>query len=268
MSPERTRAFVVVAALCIGSAGATCAIGARGRGPADAAFASLGLELCVALAALAGGLLSARPLADRLGLRRGRLAGRDLLVVVVGTLGLSHGLDGLLEATGLRQHSSLAELQRLLADARGLDFALVLLGVGLAPGIAEELLCRGLVQRGAERRLGPWPAAVVGAGVFGLLHVDPVHAAFAGVLGLYLGAVAVWAHSIRASMLCHVLNNVVAVATAGLPEIGPPGPLGSALGFAVAAASLWRLARQPAQGSRGGESARPALQREAGSDDP
>ena len=40
--------------------------------------------------------------------------------------------------------------------------AAALLTIGVAPGIAVELLCRGLIQRGLVRRIGPWlgiPAA-------------------------------------------------------------------------------------------------------------
>jgi membrane protease YdiL (CAAX protease family) len=163
------------------------------------------------------------------------------------------------------------------------------LGIGLAPGVGEELLCRGLLQKGIEPALGPGRAVVAAALVFGILHGDPIHGASAAILGLYLGTVVVLAGSVRAAILCHTVNNLVAVTTAArLPEAHIPGLASALTGLAVAAGCLWAAQRcrggrargaggpgQPAPdgGAPAGESppptARPAigLQPKAGSDD-
>jgi membrane protease YdiL (CAAX protease family) len=144
--------------------------------------------------------------------------------------------------------------------------------VGLAPGIAEELLCRGLVQRWLEPRLGGALAVLAGGLFFGALHVDPVHAGLAAVLGVYLGAIALRTGSVRAPIACHVLNNTVAVVSAArLPEEVLGGVAGAVSGFAVAALCLWRATRagepRPAPAGAPPET-QGGLQPGADSDDP
>lgn len=201
--------------------------------------ASLGLELFLACVAIGGALALRGPMRARLGLGPGRLPARGLALLVVGTLALSQALDGVLELTGLRGRSALAELELALAGASGTGLALALVGVGLAPGVGEELLCRGLLQRGLQTRLGAAPAILIAALVFGALHLEPVHAVFATFLGLWLGAVALLAGSVRAPILCHAVNNLVAVGLAArLPELIRPGVGSIAGGLALAAACL------------------------------
>ena len=138
-----------------------------------------------------------------------------------------------------------------------------MLGLGVAPGVAEELLCRGLVQKGLVPRLGPAGAILTGATVFGVLHMELVHGALAAVLGLYLGIAAYLAGSIRTAIACHVVNNLAAVAISALaPEISLPALPTVAGGLFLAAGSLtiaWRSASRIR--SRG-------LQPEGGPDDP
>jgi membrane protease YdiL (CAAX protease family) len=235
----------------------------QSSGVRQLAVASLGLELCLLLAALALARLSHETTRERLGLAPGRAGAGALFLLVGGTVALSHGLDGVLEATGWREHSSLADFERQLEGARGRDLALALLGIGIAPGIAEEVLCRGFVQRGLERRLPAGLAIGLAALFFGGLHLDPIHAAFAAVLGLYLGTAAWLAGSVRASILCHVVNNLTAVVvTVRFGETPFLGLGGALAGFALAGVCLWRARRIVAR-----VAPLPVLQGEAGSDE-
>jgi len=247
MPPQRLALACAVGCLAVVAGLGTCSLAPGGSGSAvvELAVTSLGLEIFLALAALAGGLLSRRPLTARMGLGPSRLTGSCLSLLVLGALGLSHGLDTFLDLSGLRERSALAELAATLAGARGRAFWLALLGVGLAPGVGEELLCRGLVQKGIEPALGPTWAIVVAALVFGILHGDPIQGAAAAILGLYFGTVVVLAGSVRAAILCHAVNNLVAVATAArLPEAHIPGLASALTGFAVAAGCLWAVQRR------------------------
>jgi membrane protease YdiL (CAAX protease family) len=251
MSPRRLALATALALLAVAAAVASLSAFAPGDGIARLSVASLWLELALALLALAGAALSRRPLRERLGLAAGRLPAGELALLVVGTAGMSQGVDGVLES--------------VLAGARGPALALAFLGIGLAPGVAEELLCRGLVQRGLEPLLGTARAVAVAALVFGVLHLDPLHAAGAACLGLYLGATAALADSVRAPVLCHTVNNLLAVAAgAYLPPGALIGPTGSAVGFALAGACLWRVWRRAGAAAR----AAPGLQPGRGSDDP
>jgi membrane protease YdiL (CAAX protease family) len=208
-------------------------------------WGALGVESLLALAACAGALLARRPLIERLGLRRGRLGAPALAALVVGMLALSHALDSILSLSGLREHSSLAELAARLNGARGRALWLAIIGLAVVPGIAEELFCRGFVQRGLRAWLSAPVAVTSAALVFGALHIDPVHALFAAALGLYLGTAAEWADSIGASILCHVVNNGVSVVL--MAGYGASASVsGASIPFALAlcAACLWLVRRQ------------------------
>ena len=235
---------------------ATC----RAGPPTDGSLAehlaieSLGLEIFLAAVAIAGASLSRAPLRRRLGLGRSRLPAHRLALLVAGTVAVSHGLDGLIELLDLREESSLASFDFTLAGARGGALVLALVGIGLAPAIGEELLCRGLVQRGLLARLRPWTAVPLAATFFGALHLDPVHASFASVLGLYLGIAALLAQSTRAAIACHAVNNLLAVSAAALwPGLEIADPASTAAGFAIAAVCLWLVYRRvpavPLEGS-------------------
>ncbi len=256
MRSHRVLPSLAVACLAVGVGFGTCSLAPYepGSEALQLSVTSLGLELFLGLAALAGGMLSPRGAVARLGLVPTRLPGPLLALLVVGTLGLSHGLDGLVDLLGLRERSALAEFQATLANLRGGTLWLALLGIGIAPGVAEELLCRGLVQRGLEPAVGTAPAIAVAALFFGALHLEPVHAGFAVVLGLYLGLVTHLAGSVRAAMLCHAINNLLAVSLAARAGTTLLGPAATIAGFTVAAGSLWLVWRRRPAPSHGAES--------------
>lgn len=226
------------------------------------------LELWLAVAAVSAVLLAGRAPGRRLGLGPGRLGPGRTALLALGTLGASHALDGALDLSGLADESVLGQLPRVLEGARGGRLAAALLGLGVAPAIAEELLCRGWIQRGLDERFGPALAIPVSAAFFGALHVDPVHAAFAVVLGLYLGWVAHRAGSIRPAILCHGVNNLAAVGLAAAAgdvpwASGVSVGLGGALALGCLALARPGPAPQPGPGaapSGSAPSAGPGLQ--------
>jgi membrane protease YdiL (CAAX protease family) len=123
----------------------------------------------------------------------------------------------------------------------------------LLPGLAEELLFRGVLQRSLRnKRLG----IVVAGCAFALFHIDPVHVVGVLPLGLFLS----WAaarSSTTVSVFAHVLNNSVAILSIQHAELdvgyGSDKPLPtewvlvSLVLFALAAYSLARLTRTPTQ---------------------
>lgn len=261
-------AWTVVAALLLSSAlGSSGWL--RGGDPLLALCASaLAVELWLAAAAIACALLFADAPRQTLGLVRGRLSWGQVGLLALGTLGASHALDGVLDWTRLSDESVLGYLTGLLEGAQGARLGVALVALGAVPGLAEELLCRGLVQRSLARRLGAGLAIPAAALVFGMLHVEPIHAGFAALLGLYLGLVAYWADSTYPAMLCHVANNVAAVLLgAQLGDLAWSPWISIVAGSALAAVCLWGVAR-----GRAGQSAppQPVLGRAeaAGSADP
>jgi membrane protease YdiL (CAAX protease family) len=207
-----------------------------------AASGALGFASLFALVAMAGAAFAPAGTSARLGLGPGRLGSGPLALLVVGTLAASLALDGLLDLTGLKPESALADFEQLLAGARGSSLLLAVVAFALAPGICEELLCRGLIQRGLVQRLGSVPGILVASAAFGALHVDPIHAVFAAALGLYLGIVCHLAGSVRASIVCHTANNLVAVLSGALaPDFDVGGIPAVAGGGTVAIGIAWAV---------------------------
>ncbi len=205
---------------------------------------TLAFEIFLAMLALAFAVPSALGIKARLGLGPSKLSRGALALLVLGTLALSFSLDGVYRLLEPLDSAVLFQFESKLAGARGGALAVALLSFALVPGIAEELLCRGLVQRGLQARIGPIPAILLASIFFGALHADPIHSAFAAILGLYLGAVAYLAGSVRASMGCHIANNTAAVlGAAAAPGVGPmPTPslfIAAALSLGVLG-WLWR----------------------------
>ena len=230
-----------ITALAASAGAATCALApeAAASRAEEVAIGGFGFELFLGLAALAGATLSSAPLSERLGLSRGRLGAGQLALLMLGTVALSHALDAVIDLAQLGERGSLAELDAALSGIRGRTFLLALLGLGLAPGVAEELLCRGLVQRGLVPRLGAPAAVVLATLLFGALHVDPVHAAFAAILGLYLGILSHLAGSVRPAIACHAANNLCAVLVAAFaPDLEIPPAASIGLGCSLALVAL------------------------------
>ena len=79
----------------------------------------------------------------------------------------------------------------------------------LLPGLGEELLFRGVLQRSIAC---PRLAVVISGVAFALFHVDPVHVMGVLPLGLFLAWVA-QRSSTAVTVVAHVINNSVALAS-------------------------------------------------------
>jgi len=231
--------LAAIAPLALGAAAS--AVSPDGDRLVDLAWATLNFELLLGSLAIAGALLASDGVVRRLGLFPGRLSNPQILALVMGTLGLSAALDATLDLFALKQQSALGELEALVAGVRGTDLLIASVCFAIAPGICEELLCRGLLQRGLVRRFGAPAGIALASLVFGALHLDPIHAGVAGVLGIYLGIVCHLAGSLRAAVVCHIANNVAALVFASyLPGAAfGSGWVAVAVGIATAAAALW-----------------------------
>jgi membrane protease YdiL (CAAX protease family) len=232
-------------------AGLVAGLADRGAAPADVLLSALAMSLLLSLLAVAGvvGLGSSRPL-ERLGLGRGRLPPRVIALLVLGVLTLSFAADASLRHRGLRDQGTLETFDRAVSGARGPTLLASSLVLGIAPAIGEELFFRGLVQRGLEARFGPGIAIPLASLMFAAIHGDPVHAVAALVLGLYLGVVAHLTGGIRAAVLCHAANNLVAVNVGAFGLGGISVSWGGVLALLSATlAVLWVAQRAASAGS-------------------
>ncbi len=220
--------------------------------PARLGFEMMGIG--IGLAVFAIGIAFAFPgsTARRLGLGRSRLPIGAVIALTLGTLGLSHAIDATLSlfATRALEGSVATGISRGLAGPRGWDFAIALAGTAIAPSLGEELLCRGLLQRGLVRWIGPAAAIAITSLVFGRLHGEFVHGAIATCIGAYLGLAAYWSDSTRPAIAGHAVNNFAALL--GSAGFAPAVPVLTSLfgGLAVAAIGIiWAYRARPRGGA-------------------
>jgi membrane protease YdiL (CAAX protease family) len=90
--------------------------------------------------------------------------------------------------------------------------------VGLAPGLNEELWCRGFLGRGLLGRYGPVVGIFLSSAFFGLIHMDPPHVVAMFCFGIVLHTLYLWSRSLWVPIVLHVLNNSIAVSVMIVPQ--------------------------------------------------
>ena len=229
---------------------------AASRGVEGLTASALATSMVAISLAFAGALWRRSTLTDALGLMPSHIGPLRLGVVALGTVGLSHLCGELLRRTPLWDDSILQTIETALTGLTGEEWAFAAVGFVIAPAIGEELLFRGLALRGLLSRLTPGGAILGSSILFGAAHLDPGQAIATSVLGVYLGTLAFASRSTRGAILCHMLNNGVALASVGLgdPNLGTtqtPAATGELLlaGLAAVAgvgALIGLLRRRPA----------------------
>jgi len=145
-----------------------------------------------------------------------------LLGAVLGIIGLNHVLNYAQAWQDL--HFPMPEVWRSLFEALTtydgpFDFILLLLLVGVVPGVCEELLFRGFVQAGLRQAFeSDTKAIVMGAMLFAGFHLNPWSFSFLLIIGLYLGLLVQRTHSLVPAMVAHALNNILSLLLASLDE--------------------------------------------------
>jgi membrane protease YdiL (CAAX protease family) len=98
-----------------------------------------------------------------------------------------------------------------------------LVAVALLAGVCEEALFRGVAQPALARHLPPAAAVALAAALFGAAHwVTPAYALLAGLVGAYLGWLALAGGNLLVPMVAHAAYDVVALAI--LTHLKPDSP--------------------------------------------
>jgi len=104
----------------------------------------------------------------------------------------------------------IAFYREMLPDTVG-GLALATATVVLVAPLAEELLFRGLLYRLARRSWGPWPAAVVSALAFGLVHGEPWYLFGLVGLGMWLAFLYESTGSLLMPVVAHATHNGISL---------------------------------------------------------
>jgi membrane protease YdiL (CAAX protease family) len=208
-------------------------------------------QLVVGMAAIVPAWLSPEPTLSRLGLVRPALPGWGYAVLPLGSV-VPLAL-GLAFAYALAQVLPPDRSGELLYNQMTWSAAVpFILFIALAPGLLEELLFRGYIQRRLLERWSPWTAILITSALFTVMHVTP-HAMVAVIpLAIWLCVIAWRTGSVWPGVVCHAFVNgswnvlQVGRKLAGWPET-PPVVATVALGVVVLgcfAGSIWVLTRR------------------------
>jgi len=133
----------------------------------------------------------------------------DLVVCALGTQAV--GAAALSALTLLEVKGGLlASMSGAARDTSPAQFALLLLFGAVAPGLAEELTFRGLLQTRLVERWGVVAGIAVSSVMFGLWHLDLRQGLMAMTMGVWLGWCAHRQRSIVNVAWAHVANNAFA----------------------------------------------------------
>lgn len=119
---------------------------------------------------------------------------------------------------------TLIELQLVGSLTEG---ASTLAAVVLLPGLGEELLFRGFAFTALYVRYGAVRALVGSSLIFAAVHLSPLQLPAHLFIGLFLGALVYWTHSIYPAMLAHMVNNLVSVVGVNIRTYAGTDVLGS-----------------------------------------
>lgn len=139
-----------------------------------------------------------------------------LLALLIGLVGfIPAGAVMALVSLGLpREWIVRFDLAPLFLGPSWQRIALSLLAALVAP-ICEEAAFRGQMLTLWRARLRPWPAIVVTAFLFALLHLDPVRFVAVFLLGVLFGWLAWRAGSLWPAIFAHAANNATAALLVG-----------------------------------------------------
>ena len=181
-------------------------------------------------------LRAGRTWASQIGLNR--LPSGYLLLAVIAFPAFSVGSDLLAQVVDQLFGASdfQAKAGQGLGDLlRGFPWWFAVFAVGVCPGVAEEMWCRGFLGRGLVARYGPWLGVLSTSVFFGLLHVYPFpYVLLTAVMGAGLHFTYLMSRSLWVPISIHLLNNsLAALAAVGMLPATPTEPTFGIVGLTV-----------------------------------
>lgn len=112
--------------------------------------------------------------------------------------------DSLLSEIGIKQQTLPISLDNPL------NFAYLLFATGIVAPISEELLFRGLILSGLEKK-GTKNAVLISALMFMLMHLSLHQTIYQFLLGIIMAVIVIYTQSVFASIFVHFVNNSVVI---------------------------------------------------------
>ncbi len=106
-----------------------------------------------------------------------------------------------------------------LTEQSSLSIPLILYAIVIGP-MCEELTFRGLSFTYARRSMGFWGANIISSLLFGLMHMNPLQASYAILVGLVLGAIYEKSRNIFVTMGIHITFNLMGLILGPFMMIG------------------------------------------------
>jgi CAAX protease family protein len=110
---------------------------------------------------------------------------------------------------GVFNAAQLEDFAKVFAHAGTFWFIVLTLVVTIGPGIGEELFFRGFILRAFRKDISAVPAVLLTAVLFGLIHMDWLQGVGAGIIGVYLGFIALRSGSLWPAVVAHAINNLI-----------------------------------------------------------
>lgn len=97
------------------------------------------------------------------------------------------------------------------ASQSPVNIFLLLLGIGIIPAVAEEILFRGIILNGLRNSSTATKAIILSGLLFGIIHFFPPQVIVVSILGIFFGVLAVKTRSTVTTIWCHFLNNTLII---------------------------------------------------------
>jgi membrane protease YdiL (CAAX protease family) len=133
-----------------------------------------------------------------------------ILPFLVFNITLQAALQFILDRLHIR---GLPDLEGVMKAMAGWPWWILVFAMSVGPALSEELFCRGFLGQGLVSRRGLTAGILATSVLFGLIHVIPLQAIAAAVMGVALHYLYVSARSLLIPMLLHFLNNALAMLT-------------------------------------------------------
>jgi membrane protease YdiL (CAAX protease family) len=112
------------------------------------------------------------------------------------------------------ENNSMDTLYKIIHMESPLDLLINLVLISIIPGIGEEILFRGVIQKELTQKISnPHLAIIFTALIFGLFHFQVIGLLAKTVIGVILGYAYFYSGSLLLPMLIHAINNGISVVT-------------------------------------------------------